>query len=389
MMCRSSRIMTFSVLFSLLPAAWLPGTAMAQSEKTIAKAERLVSPDADPERVRKAFQMLADEMREKPALTNPAGLWLHADAAAVLALNDGRGTASILVALESYERAAKLPDPERDLDIFTRLEARLHDKAQSFSSAQKRPEQLEALEYAQLYLRADDIRVSLDRSRPVERARRYMLAVSAALAADEVRVARKLFVQLDEMGGFIEDLAIRVAAAVEAQESAHTAFLFLRTLHDNHPKHRNLLEAYLDLCIENGWTDEAIAALADSADNYQRTYEDQMTLGGYHDRLDDLAAARKCYERALVHAPKGFDANRAYADVLRRQALATEDPEAQSELRALALDALRLVLASNPDHVDAQRALASLEARIAEDENGAPADPTDDGGSDADDASGQ
>ncbi len=360
--------MAFFGLLCVSLVGFNPTTAVAQSEKTISKARRLIGPDEDPDRIRKAFQMLADEMRAKPTLTNPAGLWLHADAAALLAIRDDRGTASVLVALESYERAAKLRVPERDLGVFTRLESHLHDKAQGFSGARSRPDQLEALEYAQLYIRADDIRVSLDRSRPVERARRYMLGVSAALAAGEVRVARKLFLDLDEMGGFIEDLGIRVAEAVEAQESPHTAFLFLRTLHGNHPKHRDLLEAYLDLCLDNGWRSEAEAALVASRDNYQKTYEDQMILGRYFDLLGDLPEARKSYERAIVHAPRGFEANRAFADVLRRLARQTEDPEEQAELRADALDALQLVLKSNPDHADAKEALASLEKQIAEDE---------------------
>ncbi|MEZ4318528.1 MAG: hypothetical protein R3F61_13530 [Myxococcota bacterium] len=350
--------------------------AYAQSEKTVVKAARLIGPDQDPEKIRHGFEMLSVEIRDKPDLASPAGLWLRADAAALLAVSDGRGLPSALVALESYERSVQMRKSERDLLVFARLESWLHDRAQTYEDATTHEGELAALEAAQLYLRADDIRISLDESRPVERARRYMLAVSAALKAGEVRAARKLFEELDAMGGFIEDLAISVARTVEEEESPHQAFLFLLALQESHPRHRKLLGAFTDLCMQNGWNREARQALEKSLQFYGDTYEDQMLLAGYWDALGENATAARHYEAALVHAPRGYDANWLLATLLQRVADGEPDPEKARLHRERAVRSLKLILESNPDAKDARNALESIQAAL---DGTDPEDPEADG----------
>ncbi|MCB9673956.1 MAG: hypothetical protein H6737_02510 [Alphaproteobacteria bacterium] len=358
-------------------ACFFSAPAMAQSEKTVNKAEKLIGPDESVENVRRGFQMLSDELRDKPEQASPAGLWLRGDAAALLALDEKTGLASALVALESYERSVQMAGYEREMEVFARLEAYLHDRAQSHDAAKTQAEALEAVEASLLYLRADEIRVALDLSRPVERARRHILAVSASLSAGDVRAARKQFEELDAMGGFIEELAIEVARKLEEQDSPHQAFLFMLAMQERHPSHRALLRAFTDLCLQNGWQKEAREALEKSVPFYKKTYEDQMQLAGYYDALGEPEKAVTHYENALQHAPRGFDANFLYAGLLQRIAEAerAKDPESAKRRLERARLSLLLILESNPDSKDAQMALKAVDDGLAGgDQDGAAED---------------
>jgi len=340
--------------------------AHAQSAKTLSKASRFIGPDQDSERIRRGFQMLSDAIRAAPEQATPAGLWLQADAAALLAIRDDNSLASATIALESYERAAKSPLDDRDLVVYAMLEGFLHERAQAYDNAKTPQERTLALEAAQLYLRADDIRILLDQSKPVERARRYMLAVSCALAAEEVRAARKLFEELDAMGGFIEPLALRVASAVEEGEGPHQAFVFLKGVVEKHPRRRKLLDAYLQLCAANGWSTDGLAAVDRAVDHYGDGYDEHLRLAGYFEGFDAPDRALEHYRSALRLAPRSFDANWRYASLLARQADANPDPEAARSIRDAARSAIAVVLESNPESTEALELLATLDAGLPE-----------------------
>jgi cytochrome c-type biogenesis protein CcmH/NrfG len=108
---------------------------------------------------------------------------------------------------------------------------------------------------------------------------------------------------------------------------------------------------------------------------YKDTYEDWMQLAGYYDALGEPAKAVGYYEKALKHAPRGFDANFLYATLLQRMADAEEDPEIAKTHRERAVESLELVLTSNPDSKDAQLALQAIQAAMgAETDDGAAQD---------------
>lgn len=345
--------------------------AEAQSKGTLKRAQRALDGD-DPERLRDAFQELSDGLRDADDAT-AMGWWLRGETAARLAEEASRPVTMATVALDSFNEALNREPLTPAVDGIARVETLLRPRA----SASATTSSADRYAAAELLMIASEIRkrVAANGGEPVDPvalARVRATAIKAALSDRQVRVARKLFLDLDAEGGFIEPLALTVAEQLEEVAGPQQAFLFLNQLVARHAHRRKLLIAYVELCAANGWYDEARQGLDGAMSRMRDTYEDHLFLATNFALLDRLEVAESYYKQALEEAPKGFEANSGYAVLLMRMAdeavARAEDPEDPSSperllaitLRRRAVAALETALAANPDHVPSLQRLLEV-----------------------------
>lgn len=372
------------VLFCLGALFLLAGPAHAQSKGALKRAEKaLVLTDV--ERRRASFEELSTELRALPEAATGHGWWLRGDLAVHLARGDSNPVTFASVALDSYHEALNLGVDTPSLDALDGLEKVLLPLA---SATGDQPP-------AAAFAAAEQLLISLDIRRrvqeaggpaldPISETRIQSVAVRAALADGRVRIARKLFLDLDAKGGFMEPLALDIATQLEERAGAHQVFLFLTALLENHGNRRNLLVRYVELCSENGWFAEAQEGLGLAVPRMSDSYEDQLFLARNYELLRHPERALERYEAALDKAPKGFEANLGKASLLFAMAIELQpavDPEAEeppeidevAQAQAIlyqrkAVRALETGLEANPGNPSALALLVELH-RVLEDED--------------------
>lgn len=349
--------------------------ALAQSKGTLKRAERALTDTNDADRLRASFQELSADLRDQPDTTTAEGWWLRGEMAARLTPLDERPVTMASIALDSFNEALALAPLAPTTDGLAMIEAALTPLAQD------QPE----IPASDRYAAAEQLLVSGSIRRriasnggaavdEVASTRMKSIAVQAALADRQTRVARKVFLDLEAQGGFIEPLALALAEQLEETLGPQQAFLFLTSLLEEHSHRRRLLIAYVELCTANGWNDEAASGLQGTMPKMKDTYEDHLFLATTYELLHNDPEAESHYKLALRKVPKGFDANLGYARLLGRMAKAGEDSAEQDTkqtaellaitLRRRAAGALEVALDSNPTHVESLELLVELYTRL-------------------------
>ncbi len=357
--------------------------ALAQSKAVLRRAEKVLHQPANPERLRAIFRDLSDSLRSDPSAASPEGWWLRGDVAAALCVSDERPVHLAATALDAYNQALELGGPTGwTADGIETIEQALLPIA----ADREDPERA--------YQAAAQLLITLELRRrlrayggepvdPLHNARVVSLAVEAARATGRIREARKLFLDLDDQGGFMEPLALDIAREAAAVEGPQAAFVFLTALVERHPKRRRLARSYVELCVENGWYDEAYPVLQQIAPFLEDTAAEHLFVARSLEAMGRLEEAEGRYKLALARSPRSFEVNVGYAALLAR--LADRLEEGEEEIPPLAIthrrraaSALETALASNPHNEEAlvllaeqyralgdDAALAAVERRLA------------------------
>lgn len=366
---------TLAVLGALLAST----ESSAQSRATLRKAERAVTQPADTERVRESFQALSVELRATPDAATGVGWWTRGNLAAALVVGAERPETMASVALDSFNEALNLGlDTPPALDGLTRIESTLFPIAEDLDHPQRawdtNQQLLIALEVRRRLAKAGGPAVD-----PIHAVRVHAKAVDAALATGRTREARKLFLDLDSEGGYLEGLALTIGRRLSAEQGPQAEFLFLTKLLEQHANRRKLLIRYIEICAEHSWFDEAHAGLTKALPHLADTYEDHLFVAQNLELLQRPEEAVARYKRALQHAPRGYEVNLRYASLLATMARdaeltpsdedETDDEEALPppdvvELQRRAVAALEVALESNPDNAAALTLVADLYRRL-------------------------
>lgn len=354
------------------------------------RAEKALENPAEVERLREVLQSLSNELRADPDSASAEGWWLRGDAAAALVKTADKPITTASLALDSYNEALNLAPSERpDARRLEELEEALTPIARDLTASAR------AYEAAEQLLIAMEVRRRLASlgGPPVDavaNARVHALAVDAALATGRTKEARKLFMDLEAQGEFMEPPALDISRRIEEEQGPQAAFLFLTQLLERHANRRKLLIRYIDLCSENAWLEEAHVGLERAIPHLADTYDDNLFVARNLELLQRPEEAEARYKLALKHAPKGFEANLRYASLLAQMAqdlvnetlqAATEAAEAEGDpppteveeppmvitYRRRAVAALELALESNPQNATALSLAAEL-YRSLEDE---------------------
>lgn len=364
----------FSIWFFLATSS----VASAQSRPTLRRAERALAQTDDRERLRESFKALSDELRDQPDTATAEGWWVRGDTAAALVTGADNPATMSTVALDSYNEALNLGRPAHaDLRGLKRIEAALLPLAEDLSDGETAWEANEQLLIAlEVRRRLEELGgPALD---PVHNVRIHAKSVEAALATGRTKEARKLFLDLEAAGGFLERPALAIARRLREEQGPQAEFLFLTLLLERHANRRKLLIRYIEVCAENSWFDEAHEGLSRAIPHLADTYEDQLFIARNLELLQRPEEAQTRYQKALQHAPRGFEANLRYASLLAQMAHDAGQEHASGEEedevpptvvahQRRALDALELALEANPENPDAL-ALAAELYRALEDE---------------------
>ena len=363
------RIALLTIVVGLL---FQSAPAYAQSKSILKRASRGLQSNAKAEETREAFELISNALREEPNLATPMGWWIRGDAAAIMAVTNERPATLVAVALDSYHEALKRgmtsPDVSRLAQIEERMTGIASDPDQSDTDRYEAITQL----LTSLELRKRSKEAGGPRADALTEARIRTLSVEVALETNNLPAARRLFFQLESLGGLNQPLAMRLAEVLEDSNGPLAAFTFLHKLLERHANRRDLLLRYTTLCLENGWNDETRQGLDLALPYMKDTYEDHKLLADHFERLHDPSAALQYYRRARAKVPKSYEANygvaRTLVATLPPTPLSLEDEPDRSEEPAMdaawraALQAALVATEQNPKH----RPLLSMTAKIHE-----------------------